>query len=390
MASHFRTLTIEDVRRETPDCVSVAFAIPPAFREEFNYRQGQNITLRVKMDGQEVRRSYSICSSPLENELRVAIKKVPGGLFSTYANEHLQKGQEIEVLPPSGKFYTELRPGNSKQYLAFAAGSGITPILSLIKTTLAVESGSHFTLVYGNRHRPSILFREELEALKNRYIDRLSLHHILSREQMDIPLNQGRIDAGKCRELCDRLIDLRRMDEVFLCGPEEMIFTVKEWLEEKGVRPAAIHFELFHTLEGGRSANGGVAGRGVDAGRGNIGAKFAKCELRAGEAMGGDAGRGDLSQQISKVTVRLDGISHDFDLPFDGSSVLDAALMEGVDLPFACKGGVCCTCRAKLVEGRVEMDINYALEADELEAGFVLTCQSHPRTERVIVDFDSK
>src|ERR1700722_3418775 len=251
MASHFRTLRIEDVRRETADCVSVAFAIPPAFREEFSYRQGQNITLRVKMDGQEVRRSYSICSSPLENELRVAIKKVPGGLFSTYPNEQLQKGQEIEVLPPSGKFYTDLRPGNSKQYLAFAAGSGITPILSLIKTTLAVESGSHFTLVYGNRHRPSILFREELEALKNRYIDRLSLHHILSREQMDIPLNQGRIDAGKCEELCGRLIDLRWMDEVFLCGPEEMIFTVKGWLEEKGVRPAAIHFELFHTLDGG-------------------------------------------------------------------------------------------------------------------------------------------
>jgi ring-1,2-phenylacetyl-CoA epoxidase subunit PaaE len=365
VASHFRTLRIEDVRRETPDCVSVAFAIPPVFREEFSYRQGQNITLRVKMDGQEVRRSYSICSSPLENELRVAIKKVPGGLFSTYANEQLQKGQEIEVLPPSGKFYTELLPGSSKQYLAFAAGSGITPILSLIKTTLAVESGSHFTLVYGNRHRPSILFREELEALKNRYIDRLSLHHILSREQMDIPLNQGRIDAGKCSELCDRLIDLHRVDEVFLCGPEEMIFTVKSWLEEKGVRPAAIHFELFHTLDGGRPRNGG--GQVVATSR----------EVGVG-------------QRVSKVTVRLDGISHDFDLPFDGSSLLDAALMEGVDLPFACKGGVCCTCRAKLAEGRVEMDINYALEADELTAGFILTCQSHPRTERVIVDFDSK
>jgi ring-1,2-phenylacetyl-CoA epoxidase subunit PaaE len=376
MAIHFRTLTIEDVRRETQECVSVAFAIPPAFREEFSYRQGQNITLRVKMDGQEVRRSYSICSSPLENELRVAIKKVPGGLFSTYANEQLQKGQEIEVLPPSGKFYTELRPGNSKQYLAFAAGSGITPILSLIKTTLAVESGSHFTLVYGNRHRPSILFREELEALKNRYIDRLSLHHILSREQMDIPLNQGRIDAGKCQDLCGRLIDLRRMDEFFLCGPEEMIFTVKGWLEEKGVRPAAIHFELFHTLDGRRAAIGG--GAGIE-GR------------EVGVGVAGGAGRGgDPGQRVSKVTVRLDGISHDFDLPFDGSSVLEAALMEGVDLPFACKGGVCCTCRAKLVEGRVEMDINYALEADELTAGFILTCQSHPRTERVIVDFDSK
>ena len=169
MASHFRALTIEDVRRETADCVSVAFAIPDSFREEFRWRQGQNITLRTRIDGEEIRRSYSICSSPLDNELRVAIKKVPGGVFSTYANEQLQKGHVIDVLPPSGKFYTELLPENRKRYLAFAAGSGITPILSLIKTTLAVEPGSHFTLVYGNRHRGSILFREELEGLKNRY-----------------------------------------------------------------------------------------------------------------------------------------------------------------------------------------------------------------------------
>jgi len=367
MASHFRTLQIEDIRRETADCVSVAFAIPPPYREEFRFRQGQNITLKLKMDGEEIRRSYSICSSPLEDELRIAIKKVPGGLFSTYANEQLQKGQELEVLPPSGKFYTELHPGNRKHYLAFAAGSGITPVLSLIKTTLAVEPGSHFTLVYGNRHRPSILFREDLEALKNRYIDRLSLHHILSREQMDIPLNQGRIDAHKCGELCGRLIDLRSVDEIFLCGPEEMTFTVKEWLGQQGVDGRKIHFELFHTRDGG-------AGGGNKA-------------IRGGNAVA-DGKR--PQERVSRVTVRLDGVSHDFELPFDGACLLDAALMEGVDLPFACKGGVCCTCRAKLIEGQVEMDLNYALEADELAAGFILTCQSHPRTEKVIVDFDSK
>ena len=220
MATHFRTLTIEDVRRETSECVSVAFAIPAAYREEFRFRQGQNITLRMTMDGEEIRRSYSICSSPLESELRIAIKKVPGGVFSTWANEQLAAGHEIEVLPPSGRFYTELRPGNRKHYLAFAAGSGITPVLSLIKTTLAVEPESHFTLVYGNRNRLSIVFREELEALKNRYIDRFSLYHILSREEMDIPLYQGRIDVAKCAELCGRLIDLQSVDEVFLCGPE--------------------------------------------------------------------------------------------------------------------------------------------------------------------------
>jgi ring-1,2-phenylacetyl-CoA epoxidase subunit PaaE len=355
-------LRIEDIRRETADCVSVAFAIPLSYQEEFRYRQGQNITLKLKMEGEEIRRSYSICSSPLENELRIAIKKVPGGLFSTYANEQLQKGQELEVLPPSGKFYTELHPGNRKHYLAFAAGSGITPVLSLIKTSLAIEPGSHFTLVYGNRHRLSILFREELEALKNRYMDRLSLHHILSREQMDIPLYQGRIDVQKCGELCARLIDVPSVDEVFLCGPEQMIFSIKEWVEGQGVERKKIHFELFHSLDGSAAVQ-----------------RRPMAESRSQQA-----------DRVSRVTVRLDGISHAFDLPFEGSSVLEAALMEGVDLPFACKGGVCSTCRARLVDGKVEMDQNYALEADELEAGFILTCQSHPRSEKVVVDFDSK
>ena len=384
MASHFRALTIEDVRRETADCVSVAFAIPDSFREEFRWRQGQNITLRTRINGEEIRRSYSICSSPLDNQLRVAIKKVPGGVFSTYANEQLQKGHVIDVLPPSGKFYTELLPENRKRYLAFAAGSGITPILSLIKTTLAVEPGSHFTLVYGNRHRGSILFREELEGLKNRYMDRLSLLHILSREQMDNPLNQGRIDTGKCGELCPRLIDLGMVDEVFLCGPEEMIFMLKDWLEQQGVEARKIHFELFHTRgertrEGAADTRSGSSVRGLTVGGAAVGREFAV-----------SAGSSSRAEKVSRVTVRLDGVSHDFDLPYDGSSLLDAALMEGVDLPFACKGGVCCTCRARLMEGQVEMEVNYALEADELAAGFILTCQSHPRTDRVIVDYDSK
>src|SRR5882757_2714193 len=231
MASHFTTLQVEDIRRETADCVSVSFSIPPELQEAFRFRQGQNITIRYRVDGEEIRRSYSICSSPLDDELRIAVKKVPGGIFSTYANGQLQKGQMLEVLPPTGKFYTELNSGQQKRYLAFAAGSGITPILSLIKTTLATEPGSDFTLVYGNRHRPSIIFREQLEALKNRYMHRLSLHHILSREKLDTALNQGRIDAIKCNELCTLLIDLPAMDEVFICGPGEMIFTVKDWLE---------------------------------------------------------------------------------------------------------------------------------------------------------------
>ncbi|HET6254438.1 MAG TPA: 1,2-phenylacetyl-CoA epoxidase subunit PaaE [Puia sp.] len=363
MATHFRTLKIGDVRRETAECISVAFTVPEAFREEFQFFQGQNITLRVRMGEEEVRRSYSICSSPLEGELRVAIKKVEGGRFSTWANERLAPGHELEVLPPSGRFYTELGPGNRKRYLAFAAGSGITPVISLIKTTLAVEPESSFTLVYGNRNRLSILFREELEALKNRYIDRFSLYHILSREEMDIPLYRGRIDTEKCAELCGKLIELSAMDEVFLCGPEQMIFSVKDWLEGQGVERRKIHFELFHTLDGGGAVRRSVVAEGG-------------ATVRHGE--------------VSRVTVRLDGMSHTFDLPFEGASVLETALMEGVDLPFACKGGVCSTCRARLLEGKVEMDANYALEADELAAGFILTCQSHPRSGRVVIDFDSK
>jgi ring-1,2-phenylacetyl-CoA epoxidase subunit PaaE len=363
LATHFRTLKIEDVRRETPDCVSVAFAVPPELRDEFRYFQGQNITVRIHSDGVEIRRSYSICSSPLEAELRIAIKKVEGGIFSTWANERLAPGLELEVLPPSGKFYTELKPGNRKHYLAFAAGSGITPVISMVKTVLAMEPGSRFTLVYGNRHRPSIIFREELEGLKNRYMDRFSLHHVLSREELDIALYSGRIDAIKCGELCGRLIDLSSVDEVFLCGPSPMIFSVKEWLEGQGVERKKIHFELFHTLEGTAAVQGSRV-----------------AEVRAA----------DRSAEVSRVTIKLDGISHAFDLPYEGSSVLEAAMMEGVDLPFACKGGVCCTCRAKLVEGKVEMDVNYALEADELEAGYVLTCQSHPRSAKLVIDFDSK
>jgi ring-1,2-phenylacetyl-CoA epoxidase subunit PaaE len=363
--SLFVELTVEDVRRETADCVSIAFTIPPGKQEAFRFLQGQNITIRTLVDGAEIRRSYSICSSPLDKELRIAVKQVPGGLFSTFANEQLRPGQVLEVLPPSGKFYTELSPDNRKRYLALVAGSGITPVLSLIKTTLATEPASHFTLVYGNRYRSSIIFREELESLKNRYMDRFALHHTLSREQTDLPMQQGRIDPLKCEELCSRLIDLDAVDEIYLCGPGEMIFSIKEWLGTKGVPDKKIHFELFHPLDGSLSAKTATE--------------------RTGERPGREAGKG-----ISRVTVRLDGVNHEFGLPYEGPSILDAALFEGADLPFACKGGVCCTCRAKLVEGKVEMDLNYALEADELAAGFVLTCQSHPRTPTVVIDFDSK
>lgn len=359
MSIHFEQLTVREVRRETHDCVSIAFEVPEQLKETFRFLQGQYITLKTKIGGEEVRRSYSICSSPLDHELRVAVKKVPNGVFSTYANELLKAGDSLEVMPPMGKFFTPLLSSQKKNYVGFAAGSGITPLLSIIKTTLQTEKESTFTLVYGNRNRHSIIFRETLEALKNKYMNRFRLIHILSRETTDTPLNSGRIDADKCLTLCDKTIDLQRTDEFFLCGPEEMIFSVKNVLEEKGVAAQKIHFELFTT-----------------AGQQNKKIQQLETETDKGPK--------------SKITVKLDGISFDFELSQKGEAILDAALKQGADLPYACKGGVCCTCRAKLVEGQVDMEVNYGLEPDEIEQGFILTCQSHPKSEHVVVDFDVK
>lgn len=360
MATHFHTLTIAAVQKETPECISVLFDIPEHLRETYQFKQGQNITLRAVIDGQEVRRSYSICGSPVDSELRVAIKAVEAGQFSGWANRQLKKGDTVEVLPPTGRFFTELSPAHHKHYLAVAAGSGITPILSIIKATLAIEPQSRFTLVYGNRNRAAIIFREQLEALKNRYMDRFALHHILSREKTDAAINHGRIDAAKCDQL-QPLINLTGMDEIFICGPEPMIFSVKDWLEAKGIDRKKIHFELFSTPGEARHA----------------GATHEKA-----------TGPEPSTAKTSQVTVKVDGIAFDFDLKYDGPAILDAALYQGADLPFACKGGVCATCRAKLVSGEVEMDINYALEPEEIAQGFILTCQSHPRTDKVVVDFD--
>ncbi|MFT3826478.1 MAG: phenylacetate-CoA oxygenase/reductase subunit PaaK [Chitinophagaceae bacterium] len=360
MATHFHRLTITDIRKETPDCISIAFDIPDALKQEYAFTQGQNITLKTIMGGEELRRSYSICSSPLDNELRVAVKKTTMGRFSTWANEQLKKGDVIDVLPPTGKFYTTLQPTQQKSYLAFAAGSGITPVISIIKTTLATEPQSSFTLVYGNRNRSSIIFKEQLEALKNQYTSRLAVHHILSREQTDTPINYGRIDADKCFQLDNKLIQVDKADEIFICGPEEMIFSVKDWLEQKGIDRKKVHFELFTTP--GQKA----------------------------EAVNLQVAANKSSDKTSQVSIKLDGVTFDLQIPFNGATILDAALEEGADLPFACKGGVCSTCKARLLEGKVEMDSNYALEDDEVAAGFILTCQSHPRSERIIVDFDVK
>lgn len=359
MSIHFEQLRVKEVRKETDDCVSISFEIPAELQQQFQFIQGQHITLRTTINGEDVRRSYSICSSPMESELRVAVKKVPQGLFSTYANEQLKTGDKLDVMPPMGKFYTPLNAQQKKNYVGFAAGSGITPLLSIIKTTLLTEPHSSFTLVFGNRNRHSIIFREALEALKNKYMNRFRVIHILSREKTDTILNDGRIDAEKCLALFEKTINLSQTDEFFLCGPEEMIFSVKAVLEENGVDKKKIHFELF-TTPGQEQKNNSTQNISVD------------------------------TQPKSRITVKLDGISFDFDLAKNGPAILDAALKQGADLPYACKGGVCCTCRAKLVEGEVDMDVNYGLEPDEIEQGFILTCQSHPRSGKVVVDFDVK
>lgn len=356
MAIHFHTLKVKEVKRQTPECVSVSFDIPKEFQTDFLFTQGQNITLRKMIDGEEVRRSYSICTAPFENELAVAIKKVDGGKFSAYANDELKSGDEIEVLPPTGKFNTVLSSTNKKNYLAFAAGSGITPVISIIKTTLQTEPASNFTLVFANRNRASIIFFEELEALKNKYLQRFNFINLLTREKTDADIFFGRIDADKLAQL-NKLVDYNKQDEFFICGPEEMIFCVKDFLEAKNIDKKKIHFELFTTP-------------GAD----KQGSKEAK---------------GQTAEKIkSTVQIKLDGRTVDFPMGFESGSILDEALKQGADLPFACKGGVCCTCKAKLLEGKVEMDVHWGLEEEEVKQGFILTCQSHPVTERVVIDFD--
>lgn len=356
--TQFHVLTIKDIRKETPECVSIAFDIPQHLAEQYRFEPGQNITLRIRMDDDEIRRSYSICSTPMENELRVAIKKLTAGRFSGHANQKLKIGDTIEVLPPTGKFNTKLDRTQAKKYLAFTAGSGITPVISIIKTTLAIEPESTFTLVYGNRNRKSIIFKDQLEALKNKYMERFILHHILSREQTDAAVYHGRIDKDKCDQLSKGLISIENMDHIFLCGPEEMIFSIREWLMQKGIEKDKIHFELF-TVPG------------------------EKTKVKTQAIFTGN-------EETSRITIKLDGAAIAFNLPYDGLSILDGALQQGADLPFSCKGGVCATCRAKLIRGEVEMENNYALEKEELAAGFILTCQSHPRTNEVEIDFDAK
>jgi ring-1,2-phenylacetyl-CoA epoxidase subunit PaaE len=355
MAAHFQQLKIKKLIKETPNAVSIEFDIPAHLQEAFAYREGQNITLRAVINGEEVRRSYSLCTAPHENQIKVAIKKVDAGVFSTYANEVLKEGDSIDVMPPVGKFCSANKAGN---YLAIAAGSGITPVLGIIKHILQTQADSFFTLVYGNKNVANIIFFEEIEALKNTYMQRFNCVHVLSKERKDADVNFGRIDTEKLEKLSS-VINFATFDAAYICGPEQMIFSASDFLQQKGIEKTNIHFELF------TSPNQQIKKQTITDNTEFTGAKTA-------------------------VTLKLDGRTILFDMPQNGTTILDAALQEGADLPYACKGGVCCTCRAKLTTGKVTMAVNYALEEDEVVQGFILTCQSTPTTDAVTVDFDVK
>ena len=351
----FHRLAVKDLRRETADAVSLTFAIPDELKDDYRFSSGQYLTLRTMMDGEEVRRSYSICSGPDDGEMRIAVKKVDGGAFSSWAADELKSGDEIDVMTPTGRFGIAPAPEAARIHVGFAAGSGITPILSIIKGVLAREPNSRFFLFYGNRSTSSMLFREALEQLKDRFIERLSVFHVISGEEQDIPILDGRLDGEKVRVLLRSQVAAASVDHVFICGPTGMSEEIEATCREIGIPDDRIHIERFVSGLGGKPRPKAVVP--------------ASAPPKAFAALVIDGKR-------REVPVA------------EGEAILDAALRAGVDLPFACKGGMCSTCRAKLVEGDARMELNYSLEPWELEKGFILTCQARPITDHVVVDYD--
>lgn len=357
-AGRFHPLTVTALKHDTRESVVVTLEPRAEDHELFRFIQGQYLTFRRRFDGEELRRSYSICAGRNEGLLRVGIRKVEGGCFSTWANEELKVGDVLEAMPPMGSFHAPLEPERAKSYLGFAGGSGITPLLGIVKTVLAEEPKSDFTLVYGNRSTASIMFREELEDLKNLHLGRLSVLHVLESESPDIELFSGRLDRAKCDALFGRWVNVEGADLAFICGPEPMMLAVAEALRANGLEDSRIKFELFASGQPGRARR-----------------------PAAGKAPGAQA-------SSCSATIVLDGTSRTVTLAKDGQSILEAALAAELDVPYACTAGVCSTCRAKVVEGEVEMAANYALEDYEVERGYVLTCQSRPLTDKVVIDYD--
>ena len=352
--SQFLPLKVTDIHRTIRD--AVVLTLEPEDAEAFAFTQGQYLTFKQDFDGTELRRNYSICAGLDDGELKVGIKMVDGGAFSTFVNTDLKVGDTLHAMPPQGKFFTEIEPDKGKNYLGFAGGSGITPVLSILKTVLKREPRSTFTLVYANRAVNTIMFREELEDLKNRYMGRLTIIHMLESGQ-DIDLFTGRVDEDKCALLFKLWIDVDAVDTAFICGPEPMMLAIADSLKGHGLAHDQIKFELFTESQQGRLAKQEMAKRSE-------------------------------GQKGTEVTVIIEGAHRTFEMA-KGQSVLEAALANGQDAPFSCKAGVCSTCMGKVIEGEVEMLSNHALEDYEVERGYVLTCQSYPVTDKLIIDYDT-
>jgi ring-1,2-phenylacetyl-CoA epoxidase subunit PaaE len=355
--SRFHALTVSDIERTTADCAVVTLNVPEGKYTDFRFKQGQYLTLKTQISGEEVRRTYSLCSCPLDDKWSVAIKQIDGGLFSTFANTELQVGDQLEAMPPAGDFYVEVDPTKARNYIAFAAGSGITPILSIIKTHLSEEPNSTFQLFYVNRTVSSIILKEELDALKNIFLERLEIFHFLTREHRNIPLLNGRIDREKLQAIFGSICQVGAVDHCFICGPKEMIFLVRDELEAAGLSRDNIHYELF--FSGDADDTSATPTKPV-----------------ANKAVG------------AAVTIIDGGKEFHLTMTPEHDNILDAALAAGADLAFACKGGVCSTCKCKVLEGSVEMKKNYALDEKEVANNFVLSCQAVPTSSHVKVDFD--
>ena len=353
----FYNIKVADIYKETKDTVVISFDIPDSLKEKFKYKQGQHLTLRKEINGEDIRRNYSLCSSPIDDEWKVAVKTIREGVFSNYAFNTLKKGDELRVMPPHGEFYVECDPKSSKNYIAFAAGSGITPMLSIIKTHLHKEPNCTFKLFYLNRTVKSIIFKEEIEQLKNEFFGRFQVFYFLTKEQRDIPFLNGRFDKEKLAVLTKTFIDIPDTNHAFICGPQDMIFLISDELQAVGLDKNKIHYELFFSGSS-EEENKHIA-----------------------EVL-------DKKVDGTKVTIIDGGKEFHFVMDDDFDTILDGALAEGADLPFACKGGVCSTCKCRVIEGSVKMKVNYALEDKEVAQNYVLSCQSVPTSDKVVVDFD--
>ncbi len=355
----FHPLRVAAKRHETRDSICIALDVPQHLRPEFDFQPGQHLPVQVSLDGRRVRRTYSICSEPGRWPVEIGVRIQPGGLFSGYADKAMSVGDTLEAMPPTGGFHASIDPDASKYYLGFAAGSGITPLLSIATAVLNNEPGSRFALFYGNRRQDSTMFIEDLWALKNRFPDRLQLHFVFSQEQQEFAINAGRIDAKKVKQLYERFCSGDRADEAYVCGPDTMIESVADALQARGMPKEAIHAERF-----------GVPRR-------------ASAERPKPAAVSASS-----SAPLATVTVIMDGHRKSFEMSRDAENIVDAAAETGIELPYSCKGGVCATCRTHVSKGAVTMKTNYGLEPWELEAGFVLACQSRPQSDELVLDYD--